>query len=602
MNRPPLLLAFLSCLILQAGCSKTTKGLRAQDAPDSTRTSGPLPDNGGALGVGRRLADLRFTDLDGHSLTLLERLGPRGTVIAFTSLTCPVSKRYLPSLAPLEKELSSQGLTLVVVDPMPGEKPDELRRRCGELGLKCAVVHDRDGALTAALAARTTTEVFLVDRALTLRYRGALDDQYGLDYNRERPSVSYLRDAVRDLCAGRPIGIPATTAPGCELDGPRSPAPASTVTYHRDVARILQDHCVRCHRDGGVAPFPLDRAEAVLERAKTLRRVLREGTMPPWFAAPAPAGKPSPWANDCSLSARNKGDLLSWLDSSDRPLGDPAEAPLPLEFDREWSIGKPDAVLSLNRSFDIPATGFMPYQFDTVTTSFPEDKWVAAYEILPSAREAVHHVIVQMLPPGDNSKMNAAETYWAAYVPGNSGVVYEPGVARRLPAGARLRFQIHYTPNGHAVTDRLRLGLVFAKEPPRFELKTTGIAHTKLRIPSNTADHVETKSQRLPFDILASSLLPHMHVRGKSFRYELTLPDGRKETLLDIPRYDFNWQLRYAFREPKLLPKGSTLTITATFDNSAGNKANPDPGQIVRWGEQTYQEMMIGYVEVLTPR
>jgi mono/diheme cytochrome c family protein len=597
---PRRLLLPLILLLTLAGGHKSAQGLRAE-SPAPARTSGPLIDKGDLLGVGRRLPDVAFKTIEGKSLSLSEASGARGLVVVCTSLTCPVSKRYLPSLHALAAELSAQGLTLVVVDPMPSESPEELGRRLTELGLKAVAVHDRENTLTGALAARTTTEAFLIDRALTLRYRGAIDDQYGVDYNRERPATTFLLNAVRELVAGRPVSVPATTAPGCELDTPRAPAATGPVTYHRDIARILQDHCVRCHREGGVAPFALDNPESVLERAKTLRRVVREGVMPPWFAAPPAAGQPNPWANDCSLSARDKTDLLTWLESSDRPLGNPAEGPAPLKFDPDWSIGRPDAILPLRRSFEIKAEGYIPYQFDTVTTSFPEDKWVTAYEILPSAREVVHHVIVQMLPPGDESKMRAAETYWAAYVPGNGGVVYEPGVARKLPAGARLRFQIHYTPSGRTVTDHMRVGLVFAKEPPRFELKTTGVANTKLSIPPNTPDHVETRSQRIPYDILATALLPHMHVRGKAFRYELTHPDGRKETLLDIPRYDFNWQLRYAFREPKLLPKGSTLTIIATFDNSTGNKANPDPTKTVRWGEQTYQEMMIGYVETLTP-
>lgn len=593
-------LALIFTALLLLGCSKQPRKTPAPSSPaTSARTSGPLIENGAELGIGRQMPDVRFEDLAGRTLTLRESLGSRGAAIAFTSLTCPVSKRYLPSLAQLGKNLSDQGLTLIVVDPMPGEKPAEIRARLAEVGLRATGVHDKDGTFAGALGARTATEVFLVDQTLTLVYRGAIDDQYGVDYNRDRPSTAYLADAATALANGRPVAVPATSVPGCELDSPATARSAGQVTYHREVARILQQHCVRCHRDGGVAPFSLENAEAAKERARTIRRVVREGAMPPWFASPPPTGGPSPWANDCTLPARDKADLLTWLESADRPMGDPADAPVPPRYDPAWSIGQPDAILPLSRAYEIKATGYMPYQFDTITTSFGEDKWVSAYEILPSAREVVHHVIVQMLPPGDESKMNAAESYWAAYVPGNGGVVYEPGVARRLPAGARLRFQIHYTPSGRPVTDRLRLGLVFAKQPPRFELKTAGLAHTKLSIPPGAADHVETLSRRLPVDYRIAALLPHMHVRGKAFRYDLTYPDGRRETLLDIPRYDFNWQLRYAFREPKILPKGSTLTITAVFDNSTGNKANPDPTKTVRWGEQTYQEMMIGYVEYL---
>ncbi len=560
----------------------------------------------GDVGVGRQIADVAFTTLDGKAHKLSEWKSQAGLAIAFTSTTCPVSKRYAPSLARLEKELAARNIALLLVNPFASEKAADIAAANKEQGLTAPYVHDESKAVASALGARTTTEVFLLDAQRTLIYRGALDDQYGVSYNLDAPREHFLLDAVSALLAGRRPTIAATEAPGCELDIPSSAVPANTqLTYHRDVARILQQNCVQCHHDKGIAPFALDDFASVTDRAKTIRRVIEDRAMPPWSAAPIPDGQPNPWANDHSLSTRDKADLLAWLSSKDRPLGNPADAPAPLKFSSEWAIGKPDLIVQLKQPFAIKAEGFMPYQVALVETTLTEDKWVQAYEIMPTAREVVHHVIVQVHAKGTRIRAGGgdegADGYWAAYVPGNSGRAYPEGFARKLPAGATVSFQIHYTPNGKATEDQLRMGLVFAKEAPRFAMHTAAVANHKLLIPPGEANHVEAHTQTVPFDMPITALLAHMHVRGKAFKFEVMYPGGKNEVLLDIPRYDFNWQLRYEFKEPRILPRGSVVRTTAIFDNSPANKANPDPTKTVKWGQQTYDEMMIGYFEYYTP-
>jgi mono/diheme cytochrome c family protein len=569
-------------------------------------TSGPEILKPGDVGIGRMVADQSFTDFEGRHHRLAALWSGRGLVIALTSATCPVSKRYLPSLAQLGRELASRGLPLVLVNPFASETKEEITAQLAAQAFSGVYVHDRAQALAGALRARTTTEVFLVDRSGTVVYRGALDDQYGIDYSLDAPRQRYLEDAITALLESRSPRISATAAPGCELDLPVA-IPANDanhgVTYHRDVARILEQNCVVCHRPEGIAPFALDSPAAVKERARTIRRVVTEGTMPPWFAAPPPDGHSSPWINDRALSAGDKADLLAWLSSADRPLGDPAEGPVKRSHPAEWSIGQPDLLVPLSRAYEVKATGFMPYAFDVVETHLTEDKWVSAYEIMPSARDVVHHVIVQVHEPGTEVRNlgEGARGYWAAYVPGNASHTYPEGFARRLPAGSRISFQIHYTPSGTAKQERLRLGLVFAREAPRYEVRTVGVAKLRLAIPPGAPNHVEQHTQRVPFDLAVTGFMAHLHVRGKAFKYEVTYPDGGHETLLDIPRYDFNWQLRYDLKTPKLLPLGSTVKITAIYDNSAGNRANPDPTKLVKWGPQTVDEMMIGYLEYFVP-
>jgi peroxiredoxin len=565
---------------------------------------GPSVRRAGDVGVGRQCPDLTLTTRDGRAIQLGDLVKDKGAVIAMTSSTCPVSKRYAATLARLHKTLEARGISLVLVNPFSSEDQQGVAAFIAEHHLDAPYVNDSDRSIAYALRASSTTEVLLLDANRTLVYRGAIDDQFGLGYHLDAPRKTYLLDAVEAMLGGFQPRIAATEAPGCELDLPSNKKTAAGgLTYHRDVARIIQQNCIRCHRPRGIAPFSLESIDAVLDRAKTIHRVVEQGHMPPWFAAPVPEGGENPWANDRSLSARDKADLLAWLNSADRPVGDFADAPSPLSFPDHWSIPEPDLVLQLPSAFNIKAAGTMPYQTAYVETGLTEDRWVEAFEIVPTERDVVHHVIVQLMEKGKEKRKlgDGAGSFWAAYVPGNGARIFPSGFGRFLPAGAKLVFQIHYTPNGRAVSEQMRIGLVFAKTPPTFVSEAVGIDKKDISIPPHAANHVETRDRTAPYDLYITSFMPHMHVRGKAFKYELISPDGRSEMLLDIPHYDFNWQLSYDLKQPKFIPKGSCVRVTAVFDNSAENKANPDPSKTVKWGAQTEDEMMIGYLETFRP-
>ncbi|MGB8169217.1 MAG: histidine kinase, partial [Chthoniobacteraceae bacterium] len=295
-------------------------------------------------------------------------------------------------------------------------------------------------------------------------------------------------------------------------------------------------------------------------------------------------------------------DLLAWLDAG-KPLGDPKDAPLARSFPKDWQIGAPDVVLQIPQPIAVKAEGTMPYQIATVETNFAEDRWVRAFEVQPTAREVVHHVLI-FVATGDRNRDvegDGSGGFFAAYVPGNDHVTYPNGFAKPLPAGAKLRFQIHYTPNGTATRDQMKLGLIFAKEAPQHIIHVAGIGNHRLNIPPGAAHHPESAVIPIPADVKLLAFMPHMHLRGAAFRYEAILPDGTVRTLLDVPRYDFNWQLSYRYAEPPTLPRGSKVRATGWFDNSANNPANPDPTKTVKWGPQTFDEMMLGYVEYYLP-
>jgi hypothetical protein len=341
-----------------------------------------------------------------------------------------------------------------------------------------------------------------------------------------------------------------------------------------------------------------------------VREVVERGVMPPWFAAAPPPDAETgrvhtPWANDRSLADVDRRDLLAWLGGG-RTEGDPTEALAPRAYPESWQIGTPHAVFEFAEPVEVRATGVMPYQTVYVDTHLTEDRWVQAIEVQPGAPGVVHHALIHLAGEIDSlaDVVNAAEErggFWGEYVPGQNTLMYPDGFAKKLPKGARLRFQMHYTPNGTATTDRTRVGVIYAKEPPKHEVLVAGIVNARISIPPGAADHREEASLTLPFDATIMGFLPHMHVRGKACRYEVTRADGTTTTLLDVPRYDFNWQLLYRYAEPLALAAGDTLRFTAWYDNSAANPANPDPTKTVRWGPQTFDEMHLGYVEYFIP-
>ncbi len=569
---------------------------------------GPRPLRAGALSVGKQIPDLSFTDIAGETHKLSDYHQRSAIVIALTGTGCPLCLKYSPSLAAIEKRYRDRGVAFIFVNPNESEKMERLQQAVTTHGFKGPYVRDGKKAIPLALGAETTTEVFVLDKTRTLVYRGAVDDQYGFAYALDSPRVNYLTNAFDSVLAGAKPAVAATSSPGCELfyDKAIKPETRTSITYHNRVSRIIQANCIECHRTGGIAPIALESYKEVKDYAGMIRSVVKRDIMPPWFAAPHQASRdtdddsaPQPlhWANDRSLSSSEKADLFAWVKAG-APEGNSKDAPLPQAFPDGWLIGEPDAVFEFERPVPVKATGTMPYKYVTVETDLSEDKWIQAIEVRPGEIEVVHHVIVS-LSDGDK-QINERDGFWGVYVPGNSTLTYPEGYAKLLPKGTRLRFQMHYTPNGTATEDSTRIGLVFAKKPPKHEVKVAGIVNSRISIPPGAENHQEVASLRLPYDVKVLSFLPHMHLRGKAARYDVLTADG-KETLLDIPRYDFNWQLLYRLAEPRTLKQGDTIRFTAWFDNSDKNPANPDPTKTIRWGPQTEDEMHLGYVEYIVP-
>jgi hypothetical protein len=408
---------------------------------------------------------------------------------------------------------------------------------------------------------------------------------------------------------------------GASSGAPQAPASGAVPTFTKDVAPILYKNCTGCHRPGEIAPMSLLTYDDVRPRAKDIRDEVADGTMPPWHADRTHGS----FANDRSLSDADKAVLTRWANGG-APKGDLKDLPAPPTYVDGWTIGQPDAVVSMPADYKVPSDGFVEYEYFEVPTNFAEDKWVQRMEVRPGDRSVVHHVIVFARTPqperrpagvrfaqgmeiphgqtggGDEGTRVKGQHLFprpertgamiGGFAPGTSSLVFQPGEALLVRAGSTIVLQMHYTTSGRPAVDRTKVGFVFAKQPPEREMRTTALVNGQLKIPAGAKDYSLAAEMTTTADITLRSMLPHTHLRGKSWEYTATYPDGRSEIVLAVPKYDFNWQTDYVFAQPLKLPKGTKIRAVAHYDNSAENKSNPDPTVDVWWGDQTWEEMM----------
>jgi hypothetical protein len=394
------------------------------------------------------------------------------------------------------------------------------------------------------------------------------------------------RGTVSKICfAG--LGLGSLLA----IAGPAAPV------FSKDVAPILFRHCVECHRVGEVAPMALTSYKEVRPWAKAIRDRVVARTMPVWLADP----RYGSFRNDPRLSETEIDTIARWV-SSGAPEGDTMDTPALPKFEEGWRLGKPDVVIDMGTDFEVPAEGVLPYKSFVVPSGFTEDKWISAVEVRPGSRAVVHHVIVFVQEPGDSAEFtDITATVIDGYLPGRPPMNLEPGSARLVKAGSKFRFWVHYAPDGKARKDRSYMGLYFAKEQVKYQALMFGATTAFIKIPPGEPNYEARASWTTSENIQLTGLAPHMHLRGKDFKYTITYPDGRREVLLYVPKYEYNWQLQYDFKDHLNVPKGARIDCVAHFDNSVNNPFNPDPGAEVRGGEQTWDEMMMGAIMYVVP-
>jgi peroxiredoxin len=528
----------------------------------------------------------------GTSHALSEWKDRRAVVVVFLGTDCPLARQYGSQLAEVAGRYQAQGVQFVGIDSNQQDSLAAINHYVQVHKIPFPILKDLGNVVADKFAAVRTPEAFVLDGKRAVCYHGKIDDRFGVGYVRGRVAKTYLADAIDDVLAGRAVRTPVAEAVGCRIGRVSPRPPKGNVTYSNQIARIMQAHCVKCHRTGEIAPFTLTSYKDAKGWAETVREVVDSQRMPPWSADPH-YGK---FTNDARLSDGEKRLIAEWIENG-VPEGDPAQLPPPTQFTAGWQIPKPDLVVKMREPFTVPATGLVEYKYFIVDPHFKTDMWVKAAEGRPGNRSVVHHMALFYLPPG-RTQLEAADATMnllVSSVPGIPELIAPEGYARRIPAGANLVFQMHYTPNGTQQTDQSECGFVFvdAKSVKR-ELNVGTLVNFEFLIPPGVADYKTEGNDKFDQDILLFSLMPHMHLRGKSFRFCAVDPDGHQEILLDVPRYDFNWQNNYELVQPRPMKAGSKLTCVAHFDNSENNLSNPDPTKPVHWGEQTFDEMMVG--------
>jgi len=509
---------------------------------------------------------------------------------------CPLVRKRVPQLKRLNEAYASKGVLFWMINPNVQDSRSEVAKEATEFGIDLPILLDPTQLVARELKITRTGEAIVIEpNSWRIRYRGAIDDQ--LDYESQKPEAQheYLKEALDALLAGTAIKTEATAAPGCVVTYPKS----EVASYSETIGPMLKANCVQCHTKGGIAPFAMSSYEKVRGWSEMMREVLVTRRMPPWQADPH-VGK---FGNDFSLSPEQTRTLVQWIDAgTPRGGGDDPLAGYQPELP-EWKLGKPDFIVEIPEQ-SVAAEGIFDYRYVTVDVPNQEDVWLRATEIIPGNKRVLHHIIVNTILPGEDRNRNAKAL--TGYAPGMGPDLLPRGTGRLLTAGSKIVFQLHYTASGKAETDRSRLGLYLAKEPPERELRSRVLIDYKFQIPPGDQEFKRKKSGKFDKDVLLYTMNPHMHLRGKSMRYSARYPDGTEEVLLNVPNYDFGWQRNYELKEPKRLPKGTEIIVDAAWDNSLLNRNNPDPTKTVGWGDQTFNEMFFAsyrytYVDVASP-
>jgi peroxiredoxin len=545
----------------------------------------------------RRVTDFALKDIAGKRVSLSDFKDKKAIALVFLGTQCPINNAFMPRLGELHKVYAGRGVQFLGINSNVQDTAERVAEHARKFEIPFPVLKDDGNRVADQLNVQRTPETLVLDATGVIRYRGRIDDQYGIDYKRAQPTRRDLAEALDEVLAGKRVTVPLTEVPGCYIGRVSPTTESGPVTYAKDVATIVQNRCQECHRPGQIGPMPLLTYDDVRNWSAMIEEVVKQRRMPPWHADPR-YGK---FSNDRSLTEKERETLLAWLDNG-APKGRDEDLPAPREFVPGWTIGKPDVIFRMTEEFDVPAESprnGIPYKYFFIETGFTEDRWVERAEAVAGAAEVVHHIVVFVVPPsGKFFPGNPENPVLTGTAPGDMPLILPEGTAKKVPAGAKLVLQMHYTPNGKAQKDRSSVGLIFAKQKPKLAVQTEPIADPfSIKIPPGDPNFEVDASWRFREDGYVLSFMPHMHLRGKDFLFEAIYPDGRKETLLSVPRYNFNWQSMYRLKDPLRVPKGTRIRCVAHFDNSAGNPNNPDPTKKVFWGDQTWEEMMIGWMD-----
>jgi hypothetical protein len=546
-----------------------------------------------AAKIGDQAPNLTFKDIRCLTRSLSDLGEAKGYALVFLNTSCPIAQRYLPRLEEMHKKYAAQGIQVVAVYNSQDEQPRDIAAHGLDAGLSLPLVWDEGQVCTKALGIERVPQAVLLDANRHVVYRGRIDDQYRTGGVQPQVSRHDLASAIDELLAGKPISVAETTVDGCKVTAWQTPKFDHKVTFHEHVEAILQKRCQNCHHEGTAAPFGLVSYDEAKAQGEMLAEVVRDGRMPPWYAHK----EFGHFTNDPSLSRKERDLVEAWV-LEGMPEGDASKAPKPLEFAKtEWRIGEPDLVLTMAKPHKIKASGYLPYQYVFLQPPFAEDTYVESIEIRPHNRAVVHHCNAFYVDPV--TKKAGTNTFITGYVPGGVPFTMEPGIAQRIPKGSVIGLQIHYVTSGKEEESTISIGFNYSQGTVQKTTHFILLDPRDIAIPPGDSFYEKKARRKVEKDATLLGLFTHMHLRGRDMTFLAHYPDGKAETLLQIPNYNFEWQIGYVCPKPphdKKIPAGTELEAIAHFDNSKFNPYNPDPNYKVPYGDQSYDEMFNGFI------
>ncbi len=538
-----------------------------------------------SLNPGDTVDNFRLIDQNGLSHELYYLSDMKAVVLLAVGNGCPASRSAAKSLDAMRAKYQGQGVEFLAIDSNLKDTPESIGKEVKASGIGIPVLSDELQLIGESLGFSRNGEVVIVNaQTWKVLYRGAV----------AKGARDYVSEALDADLSAQPLKVAQTDANGCNIVMPERDRRVAheQISYEKTIAPMLSDHCVACHRQGGIAPWQMSSYDMVLGFSPMIREVVRTKRMPPWHADP----HYGVFGNDRSLTADQTKTLVHWIEAG-APRGSGADPLTMVKKDWPvWPLGKPDLIVNLPK-FDVPATGVIPYQMWTVDNPLDHDVWVRAVDFLPGARSNLHHIIATIggeMAPGQ--KRDPGDGSLADYVPGSEPLQIPPESGILLKKGAKFGFQAHYTVNGKEASDVTQMGLYFMDKPPQYRYRAAIMANPKISIPANTKVYTNDATHTFDQEVLVYSLHPHAHFRGSAAEFVAQYPDGHEEVLLNVPKYEFNWQTTYVLKTPIVLPAGTKVKYSMSYDNSTQNKANPDPNRVVPWGQQTWDEMLYGVI------
>jgi peroxiredoxin len=570
----------------------------------------------------RQVEDFALIDQHGVFHHLASDRDAAIIVLYVYQVGCPIVRASAEELQRLSTTFSLPHVRFLLIDASSQDSRASIAEEAEALRLTLPILHDESQVVAESLGITRTAEAIVVrTKDWSIAWRGPLDDRVGYGAQKAEASHHWLSDALTATLAGMPVSQEATMLKGCLISYAK-PRAMDHVDYAADVAPILAARCRDCHEKGGIAPWSMTNHQKVAGWADMIREVVRTRTMPPWGADRAYGT----FANDCSLSAAETRTVVHWVEEG--APGSPTDPLIdkPAKPTVEWPMGKPDLIVTLPEQ-SVPASGVLPYRTVEIPLGLTKDTWIRAVDLRPSNRKLMHHAFAfvvgeeelpddiaadprvqalierfkgQPLPPELKARLEkrprGLTSFFASYVPGMDPSPFPKGSGKLLTKTSTLAFQMHYTTNGEAGIDHPRLGLYFAKDKIEHELKVTSAFQLRLDIQPQLRDQPVEAMRTFIKDEVIYALSPHMHYRGSAMRFTAEYPDGHTDVLLSVPQYDLNWQRSYQLATPKAVPAGTKIRCSGLFDNSATKESNPDPTKRVRFGEQSWDEMFIGYI------